>query len=396
MSNVVEVGGQGTPGRPPGVRVREESAGVRFVGGVKTSVAAFLARSTVGEVHPARFASWSEFTHKVRLEDASGAGGATRSIPVSQELWAAVYGWFGNGGGECYLAPAGGRGGLAGALASLESYDEITIVVAPDLWSEPTKEEARTAAGLIADHCRRMADRVAVLHLPNGAAPANAAEALGIETAEARRYTAVYHPWINVRAHDPQVDSWVVPPTGHVAGVWARVDEDRGVHKAPANENLRDALGLTHDLDDVEQIELNDQGVNAIRKFPGAGLLVWGARTLAASDETEIEHSYLNVRRSVNFIRQSIRQSTDWGVFEANDDRLRTSVKAMVTSFLTGLWRRGMLVGASPEQAFYVICDESDNPPEGVAGLRVEVGVALVRPAEFIAFEVAQLMEEGS
>ncbi|MFJ9417594.1 phage tail sheath family protein [Streptomyces sp. NPDC101227] len=279
----------------------------------------------------------------------------------------------------------------------MQSIEEITIVVAPDLWSE-TREEGRKAAGLIADHCQKMGNRVAVLHLPNEVPQKNAPEDLGIETAEAQRYTTVYYPWVTILAHEGDGDSRVVPPTGHVAGVWARVDAERGVHKAPANETLRGVIGLAHDVNDAEQVELNNQGVNAIRTFPGAGILVWGARTLAAADDGDVEHSYINVRRSVNFIKQSILQSTNWVVFEPDDDRLQTSVKAMVASFLTGLWRRGMLVGKSPEEAFYVTCDETNNPPEQVAEgkLLVEIGVALVRPAEFITFQVSQHIKQST
>ncbi|MEU2364580.1 phage tail sheath family protein [Streptomyces noursei] len=319
---------------------------------------------------------------------------------MSKTLWAAVHGWFANGGGECYLAPVVGPGGLADTLKQLESLDEIAIVLAPDLWSGTTDQEAsQEAAGLIADHCQQMADRVAVLHLPNEAPPGNVAATLGVESAEARRYATAYYPWINVQdPGDPNAAPLTVPAIGHAAGVWARVDQDRGVHKAPANEGLRGVLGLTHELSDAEHRALNDQGVNAIRNFPGSGPLIWGARTLAAADETEVENSYLNVRRAVNSLRRSIRRSTTWAVFEPNDERLQTSVRAMVTSFLTGLWRRGVLVGRSAEEAFYVVCDETNNPPEkGSQGkLLVQIGVALVRPAEFITFQVDQITERSS
>ncbi|MFB6567552.1 phage tail sheath family protein [Streptomyces noursei] len=319
---------------------------------------------------------------------------------MSKTLWAAVHGWFANGGGECYLAPVVGPGGLADTLKQLESLDEVAIVLAPDLWSGTTDQGAsQEAAGLIADHCRKMADRVAVLHLPNEAPPGNVAATLGVESAEARRYATAYYPWINVQdPGDPNAAPLTVPATGHAAGVWARVDQDRGVHKAPANEGLRGVLGLTHELSDTEHRALNDQGVNAIRNFPGSGPLIWGARTLAAADETAVENSYLNVRRSVNSLRRSIRRSTTWAAFEPNDERLQTSVRAMVTSFLTGLWRRGVLVGRSVEEAFYVVCDETNNPPErGSQGkLLVQIGVALVRPAEFITFQVDQITERSS
>ncbi|AIA01389.1 phage tail sheath family protein [Streptomyces noursei] len=400
MRDVIEVGG--TSERPPGGAVDQAPSGARFVGSAPTSVAVFLAETSGGgERPPTKLASWKGFEAAARLADgASDAEQTTRRILVSKTLWAAVHGWFANGGGECYLAPVVGPGGLADTLKQLESLDEIAIVLAPDLWSGTTDQEAsQEAAGLIADHCQQMADRVAVLHLPNEAPPGNVAATLGVESAEARRYATAYYPWINVQdPGDPNAAPLTVPAIGHAAGVWARVDQDRGVHKAPANEGLRGVLGLTHELSDAEHRALNDQGVNAIRNFPGSGPLIWGARTLAAADETEVENSYLNVRRAVNSLRRSIRRSTTWAVFEPNDERLQTSVRAMVTSFLTGLWRRGVLVGRSAEEAFYVVCDETNNPPEkGSQGkLLVQIGVALVRPAEFITFQVDQITERSS
>ncbi|MFD0415952.1 phage tail sheath family protein [Streptomyces sp. NPDC127108] len=381
------------------VEVQEASSGTRVMSGARTSVAAFLAQSVdaeeAGEPSARRIRSWKEFHDCAAITGGSPDGEREASrVRVSGALWAAVYGWFANGGGECYLAPLGGKGGIAGALEVLERVEEISIVVAPDLWSEATAEDSRAAAGLIADHCQRTGNRVAVLHVPDGAPLESAAEMLGID-ADAAPYVTVYYPWINVLDADGETSA--VPATGHVAGVWARVDARRGVHKAPANEDLRGVVGLTRELDDPEQEVLNDQGVNALRKFPGTAPLVWGARTLAAADPSDVENSYLNVRRTVNFIKQSILQSTRWVVFEPNDDRLGTSVTAMITSFLTGLWRRGMLVGANTEQAFYVVCDESNNSEEEVSQgkLNVEVGVALVRPAEFITFRVSQSVDQS-
>ncbi|MFF8732205.1 phage tail sheath family protein [Streptomyces sp. NPDC015171] len=375
------------------------TAGVRFVSGASTAIAVFLADIANAEARPVALSSWRQFEERALIAGAvQDEERATPEFEVSQALWMSVYGWFQNGGGKCYLAPVSGRKGLGNALGKLEAIGEITIVVAPDLWSGASEQEAHASAGLIADHCARMDNRVAILHLPKdtGASP-NTDAGLGIKP-DARRQVTVYHPWVEVLDHsDPKGPRLTAPPTGHVAGVWARVDAERGVHKAPANETLRGVVGLSHEISDTEQAELNNLGVNAIRTFPGSGILVWGARTLAASDATDVEHTYINVRRSVNFIKQSIRQSTNWVAFEQNDDRLQTSVKAMITSFLTDLWRRGMLVGKATEEAFYVICDGTNNPPEEVqrGTLTAEVGAALVRPAEFITFEITQQANQG-
>lgn len=373
---------------------RDVSSGGRFVGAAPMSVAAFLVKPEESGGPPVRLTSWKEFEQLARLAGGGEDGGSesgTACVTVSKTLWAAVYGWFQNGGGRCYLVPVRGEGGLAGALAGLEEIEEVSMVVAPELCSEASQEEAREAAVLIADHCERMSNRMAVLHAPGDAVPDNAADFLA-DIDSRGLYVAVYYPWVEVLDPEDPKRRLTVPPAGHVAGVWARVDAERGVHKAPANETLRGVIGLAYDVSDVEQIELNNWGVNAVRSFPGSGILVWGARTLAASDASDVEHAYVNVRRSVNFIRQSVRQSTRWVVFEPNDDRLRTSVTAMVTDFLRGLWRKGVLVGKSPEEAFYVTCDETNNPPEEAAQnkLRCEIGVALVRPAEFITFHVSQ------
>ncbi|MER7178138.1 phage tail sheath subtilisin-like domain-containing protein [Streptomyces hyaluromycini] len=190
-----------------------------------------------------------------------------------------------------------------------------------------------------------------------------------------------YYPWI--KATDSDGSGVTVPATGHVAGVWARVDAARGIHKAPTNESLRGVVGLAQDISGEEQTDLAGQGVNVLRKFPGTGFVVWGARTLAAGDPSVQEDGYLNVRRTVNFIRQSISQSTAWAASEPDGDTLRSSVTASVTNFLTSLWQQGALVGKSAEEAFYVVCENQGQ-------LTVDVGVAIVRPSEFVTFRVTQ------
>jgi uncharacterized protein len=180
-----------------------------------------------------------------------------------------------------------------------------------------------------------------------------------------------------------------VPPSGHVAGIWARTDGRRGVHKAPANEVVMGALGLTYRVTDAEQAELNPRGVNCIRFFAREGIRVWGARTLAASSS---EWRYLNVRRLFNMIEESIAESTRWIVFEPNDVTLWKSIRRDVSAFLTRLWRDGALMGTTPEEAFFVQCDSETNPPEVIDAGEVHtvIGVAPVKPAEFIVFRISQ------
>jgi hypothetical protein len=194
-------------------------------------------------------------------------------------------------------------------------------------------------------------------------------------------------------AYDPLTGATVpTPPSGHVAGIWARTDTTRGVHKAPANEPvLGGVTGLTYLVTRQEQEVLNPVGVNCIRSFPGSGIRVWGARTLAAEAS---EWRYLNVRRLMNMLKESIEQGTQWIVFEPNEYSLWATIRLEIGAFLTRVWRDGALLGRTPREAFFVKCDEETNPPEvRDAGQVVTlVGVAPVKPAEFVVFKLSQSM----
>ncbi|HEX8122800.1 MAG TPA: phage tail sheath subtilisin-like domain-containing protein [Solirubrobacteraceae bacterium] len=208
------------------------------------------------------------------------------------------------------------------------------------------------------------------------------------------RFSTLYWPWITVA--DPLAGAAIaVPPCGHVAGVWARTDRERGVFKAPANEELRGALGLGYDTSDAEQASLNDAGLNCIRSFPGRGILVWGARTLAL--EAEPESRYVNLRRLLTYISASILEGTQWAVFEPNDWILWKRLQASVSDFLTVVWRSGALLGASPREAFFVRCDATTTTDEDVDLGRVNilVGVALAQPGEFVTFLISQYQPAG-
>ena len=179
-----------------------------------------------------------------------------------------------------------------------------------------------------------------------------------------------------------------MPPSGHMAGIWARNDDTRGVHKAPANEVVRGAITLELNITKAEHDLLNPDGINCIRAFPGRGIRVWGARTLSSDPAWR----YLNVRRLFNYIEESILEGTQWVVFEPNDIRLWGRVKRTINAFLLRVWRDGALFGATPDQAFFVKCDERTTRPRSVdAGqLIVEIGIAPVKPAEFVVFRIAQ------
>ena len=181
-----------------------------------------------------------------------------------------------------------------------------------------------------------------------------------------------------------------MPPSGAIAGIYARTDSERGVHKAPANEVVRGALGLKFQVSNPDQGALNDIGVNCIRNFYGS-ILVWGARTLAVNGN-KLEWKYVNVRRFMNFLRESIEQNLRWVVFEPNDHGLWQRITRTVSDFLLVQWRAGALFGETPKQAFFVRCDASTNPPElrELGQVVTEIGVAIVKPAEFVIFRIQQ------
>jgi phage tail sheath protein FI len=179
-----------------------------------------------------------------------------------------------------------------------------------------------------------------------------------------------------------------------MAGIYARVDQARGVHKAPANEKVIGALGLEYLVTSNEQGDLNKNGINVIRGFDG-NIKVWGARTLGG--DTNGEFKYINVRRLMNFMRESIDEGTQFVVFEPNNPALWQKIVRSVTAFLTNVWRDGALFGLTPEQAFFVKCDETTNPPEvrELGQVVTEIGVAIVKPAEFVIFRISQVTLAG-
>jgi phage tail sheath protein FI len=198
----------------------------------------------------------------------------------------------------------------------------------------------------------------------------------------------VAHP-LDPRNSGPQALTLSIPPCGHIAGVYARTDAQRGVFKAPANTDVRGALGLERVLSDRQQGPLNLLGVDVLRQFPGnKRVIVWGARTTV--DPTTTDWIYVNVRRLMIYIEQSIQQSIRWAVFEGNNQALWGSLKRSITDFLTGLWTEGGLFGDKASDAFQVKIDESINTPATIAlgELHIEILVAPVRPAEFIVVRI--------
>ncbi|HTW10106.1 MAG TPA: phage tail sheath family protein [Acidimicrobiales bacterium] len=327
----------------------------------------------------------------VKLAEAAPPGGLQRPNPGTTTLV---------GGGapavaapvrltpQDYVGDPAERSGVGG----LEAIDTVTMVAVPDLLAAHEKgildsESLRAVQlGLIA-HCEKMGDRVAIIDPP---AHLNAQQIYEWRREKAgydSKQATLYWPWIKV--FDPASGQNIfVPPSGHMAGVWARNDNTRGVHKAPANEVVRGAISLELNITKNEHDLLNPEGINCIRSFPSRGVRIWGARTLSSDPAWR----YVNVRRLFNYLEKSILNGTDWVVFEPNDLALWAKIRRTIASFLVMEWRKGALFGASAGDAFYVKCDGETNPAEGIDLGQVvcEIGVAPVKPAEFVIFRMSQ------
>ncbi|HEU5060879.1 MAG TPA: phage tail sheath family protein [Kofleriaceae bacterium] len=396
----------------PGVYVEEVDRGSKPIEAVGTNTVGFLGESSKGPTNEAvLITNWSQFVKTF--------GDFAQCSPY---LAHAVYGFFNNGGSRCFVVNVGGGGeeqdltpatvgpgdgkdakepkkaapkgpvdkdalyigrdggpGRRSGIKCFEEVDEVAIIAAPGQVSPAVQDALLT-------HCETRKDRFAILDAPETITG-------GIDRLPKPRdskYGAYYFPWIQV--YDPEKGNVYVPPSGHIAGVYSRTDSERGVHKAPANEMIRGALGLKYQVSKGEQDLLNPKGINAIRHMNGA-VRIWGARTLSSDPSWR----YINVRRLFIMVESSIERATQWVVFEPNDHRLWKRVTRTISSFLTLLWRNGALMGTSPEQAFYVKCDAETNPTEVVdAGqLVVEVGLAPVKPAEFVIFRIGQMASGG-
>lgn len=271
-------------------------------------------------------------------------------------------------------------------LTSLSVVGDVTMLCVPDLWAVTQKDDdVKDIQQTLTAVCQA-GRRMAILDPPPNQTDQEIAQWLSANVTSSP-FAAFYWPWIDVK--DPITNQTIqIPPCGHVAGAWAKTDGDRGVHKAPANIALTGVVGLGFDVTDARQDALNRVGINCIRTFPGRGPLIWGARTL----ETDGDWKYINVRRLFNYLMASILQSTQWAVFEPNDELLWGQLTVSVSNFLTRTWRSGALFGATPEQAFWVKCDADTNPPDLIEAGQVNVliGVAPVKPAEFVVFEIKQ------
>ncbi len=269
-------------------------------------------------------------------------------------------------------------------VALFENVDEIALLCCPE------EETFSAVTGYLLDQCEKLKDRFAVLQ-----APQVVPNLVQHRPPRDSKYGAYYLPWLRIRHPETGLEK-LIPPGGHITGIYARSDNERGVHKAPANEVIRglylDPLdptrGLVRQVTKEQQDQLNPKGVNVLRYFPGRGNLVWGARTMAYDPDWK----YVNVRRLFIFVEESIEEATQWVVFEPNDEPLWARVRRSVGDFLTRLWMDGMLQGRSKEEAFFVKCDRTTMTQADIDNgkLIMVIGIAPVKPAEFVIFRIGQ------
>jgi phage tail sheath protein FI len=280
-------------------------------------------------------------------------------------------------------------------IGGLAAVDEITMISVPDLWALAENGNGKVVKdlqGKLIAHCENAGDRMAILDAPANMLPQDVLDWRMNDAGYDSKFAALYWPWIEVM-NPLDNRPLTIPPSGHVAGVWCRTDSTRGVHKAPANEVTLGVNSVSFQITQAEQGSLNKAGINCIRAFPGRGIRIWGARTLSSDPEWR----YINVRRLFNYVSESIMEGTQWSVFEPNDQKLWIQLRIAASSFLTRTWREGALFGATPGQAFFVKCDEETNPPEVIEAGQVvcEIGIAPVKPAEFVIFRLSQYADGG-
>ncbi len=330
---------------------------------------------------------WQKRTYNnSALFELTRTGGPATGLPAKQFAQLATNGSDGAGAldvadfqGGVQLPQRPAPQGLA--ALELDPYREVALVYAPGAAAPVNKA--------VITHCENLKYRFAVVDTDKSVDVTNFQPRSAIADT---KYAALYYPWLWIS--DPQSGARKqVPPGGHVLGVYARTDAERGVFKAPANEILRGVLELTFDIDDGKQDALNPRGINAVRQFPERGIRVWGARTLAS----DALWKYVSVRRLFIFLERSIYEGTQWVVFEPNDDRLWARVIDTIRLFLRTQWRLGALFGRTEEEAFFITCDRTTMTQDDILNGRLicEIGISPVRPAEFVIFRIFQNTAEA-
>jgi Bacteriophage tail sheath protein len=340
----------------PGVYVEEVPVGAHPIEGVSTSTAGFIGLAP----HPHVSGLLTSFT------DFLQAGGSTSNGYLS----AAVKGFFDNGGGRCYVAWIAATDPIAAGLTAL-AEQPISMLCCPD------EHVLAGAAVAMAAHCERQSDCICILQSPQPVV-----EIPSHRPPVSSSYATYYCPWVleTGGARAP------VPPCGHVAGLFARTDVERGVWTAPTNRPIRGVTRLAQDIDGLDVDVLTNRGVSVLRNLPGRGIVAWNARIT----NVDTEWNYVNVRRLFVFVEESLQRGLQWAVFERPGSLIWATVRAEIESFLLGLWRNGALMGQKPDEAYSVRCDLSTMTQNDVDSGRlvILVGLAPLRPAEFLNLRV--------
>lgn len=320
---------------------------------------------------------------------------------ADEDAGIAPYAQCGGTGSEMVLTPAGGSNGTVlnptadtylgkddgpGKRTGLQAFQEnsnVSIMLIPGV-TEPEVQSALIA------FCENKKSCFAILDIPMELTKTN--DVANFRDMYDSTYAAMYHPWLQMYDAGAKRSAYF-PPSGAMAGIYARTDNERGVHKAPANEIVRGCTGLSSNYNTGEQDILNPIGVNLIRSFPGRGIRVWGARTISSNGLWK----YINVRRLFIFVEESIRANTNWVVFEPNSEALWNRVTRTIANFLATCWRDGALAGSSPDQAFFVECGPTTMTQDDIDNGRLicQIGIAPVKPAEFVIFRITQKTAAG-
>lgn len=351
----------------PGVYVEEISFRSVPIEGVSTSTAGFIgafARAPMA----GPLTSFSEFQRAVQSN-------------VGENLSLAIRAFFENGGTRCYVAGIAPGDPFETALEAMADA-KISILCCPD---ENTFPSAATA---MAAHCERLKDRVCILQ---SAKPVIAESAH--QPPVHSSYAAYYHPWVTVPSLDG-ITTVTIPPAGHVAGVYAKTDTNRGVWNAPAGVSLLGVRGLSEDINTAQSDLLVERGINVLRNIPGRGFQVWNSRT---TDHQDLQWKYVNVRRLFVYVEQSIQHGLQWAVFEQNGPALWIAVGTRISNFLQNLWTSGALQGAKPELAYFIRCDRTTMTQADIDAGRLvaEIGLAPTRPAEFVILRILCQTSQG-
>lgn len=371
----------------PGVYVQETSSRYKTIDGVNTHTTAFIGPTRRGPQvsaeeceasPPESLTSFAEFEQIYGgLDDLP----SEECQPYSTNFLAhAARVFFDEGGQRLYIFRTSDSSSLASyqrALHTIEFLPEISIIAAPGNTIPEIAHALIAYAERAGTHC------FVVLDPPPSLTPA---EVMQYRRQFDSNHAAMYYPW--VITNNGQDGEILLPPSGFLCGIYARVDVQRGVHKAPANEVIGGALSFEYEVNSAEQELLNPQGVNCLRFFEGRGFRVWGARTLSRDPEWK----YLNVRRYINYLQASINRGSEWAKFTANSEVLWANIHQLISDFMLNEWRHGRLMGSKVEEAFFVKCDRSTMTQQDIDERRLVclVGVAVLKPAEFMVFHLVQ------